>query len=370
MRAEFSYWVPDHSSAQILTHYPRRTDWSWAYNKELAQTAEAVGFDYGLLPARWQPAYGQHDAFEAVSLSGPLLAVTERIKFIAAVHTGLWHPGVVAKMGTTLDHVSNGRWALNVISGWRRDEFDAFGAPWLEHDERYRRTEEFINILRGLWTQERFSLQGEHYQINDAQSNPKPVQPCPPIFQGGNSSAGREMAARVSDYYFMNGGSVETIKEQIEDVKSRAQRYGRTVRFALTAFVICRPTEQEAVNELRAVINQMDVDSVKELSQLVKGAGQSTKDMVGMWTDSTLADLIQVNDGLKPKFIGSPEQVAARIAEYQAVGVNLFQLGFLHFIDDVRHFGEKVIPLVRGIEGSRTGTVLTSGSAQGPTPGR
>jgi FMNH2-dependent dimethyl sulfone monooxygenase len=355
MKMEFSYWVPDHSSAQVITRFPRRTDWSWEYNRELAQTAEAAGFDYGLLPARWQPAYGQHDAFEAISLSGPLLAVTEKIRFIAAVHTGMWHPGIVAKMGTTLDHVSRGRWALNVISGWRQDEFDAFGFPWIDHDDRYKKSEEFIEVLRAFWTEEKLTYNGDFYQITNASSNPKPLtRPSPPIFQGGNSNAGREMAARLSDYYFMNGGSVEKIGEQIADVRRRAAKYGRTVKFALNAFAICRPTEQEAMADLRGVIEQMDVESVKELAELVKGAGRSTQDKVGMWSDSTLKDLVQVNEGFKPGLIGTPEQVATRIQEYESVGINLFQLGFLHCIDDVRHFGETVIPLVRQMPSLRS----------------
>ncbi len=138
-------------------------------------------------------------------------------------------------------------------------------------------------------------------------------------------------------------------------MKRRSARYGRTPRFALNAFVICRDTDEAAVDELRQVIEQMDVDAVRELAQMVKGAGQSTRDGVGMWSDSTLTDLVQVNDGFKPRLIGTPEQVAERIQAYEAIGVDLFQLGFLHLIDGVRHFGESVIPRVKALPSRRQG---------------
>ncbi len=94
---------------------------------------------------------------------------------ISAVHPGMWHPGVLAKYIITADHISNGRAAVNIVSGWLKDEFTNFGLEWLEHDERYVRTEEFIRVLRGLWTEQDYSQSGKYYNITDFTLQPAPV---------------------------------------------------------------------------------------------------------------------------------------------------------------------------------------------------
>jgi len=243
-----------------------------------------------------------------------------------------------------------------VVSGWFKDEYTGFGAEWLEHDERYVRSEEFIRVLQGMWTQDRFSFDGKYYQIKDVPMEPKPLtKPHPTIFQGGNSAAAREMAARVSDVLFMNGGSVEHIAGLIQDVKQRAERYGRAdkIRFAMNSFVISRDTEEEAVKVLRAIVGQANVEAVKGFGEAVKEAGQSSPEGTGMWSNSTFEDLVQYNDGFKPGLIGTPEQIATRIQEYEAVGVDIILTGFLNFIQEVEDFGWSVYPLVRSLPSLR-----------------
>lgn len=348
MDIKFAYWVPNVSGGLVVTRLPMRTDWSFGYNKELAQVAERSGFEYALAQARFFASYGADKQLEAVTISTALAAVTERLRLIAAVHPGLWHPAVVAKMIATADHVSGGRVNLNVVSGWFKGEFTGYGEPWLEHDERYRRSEEFIRVLRGLWTQEQFTFRGDFYRINGAPLEPKPVQqPAPEIFQGGNSSAARQMAARVSDWYFMNGNSLEGIAAQIKEVSELAAAQGRTVKFAVNAFVICRDSEQEAQQQLRAIVENADVQAVRDFGQAVRQAGSSTADKKGMWAESTFEDLVQYNDGFKTGLIGTPETIAKGIAQLEAIGVDLVLCGFLHFLEELEQFGQRVIPLVR-----------------------
>src|SRR5690348_7411549 len=140
----FAYWVPNVSGGLVVSKIEQRTDWGYAYNAKLAQIAERSGFDYALSQVRYMASYGADQQHESTSFSLALLLATERLKVIAAVHPGLWHPGVLAKFVATADHLSNGRVAVNVVSGWYKGEFTALGEPWLEHDERYRRSEEFI----------------------------------------------------------------------------------------------------------------------------------------------------------------------------------------------------------------------------------
>lgn len=131
----------------------------------------------------------------------------------------------------SIDQFTNGRIAINVVSGWFKGEFHAIGEPWLDHDERYRRSEEFIRALKGIWTQDNFTFNGDFYRFRNYNLKPKPLQqPHPEIFQGGSSRAARDMAARVSDWYFTNGNSVEGIKAQVDDIRAKAAANGHSVR--------------------------------------------------------------------------------------------------------------------------------------------
>jgi FMNH2-dependent dimethyl sulfone monooxygenase len=149
---KFAYWVPNVSGGLVVSKIEQRTSWEYDYNRKLAVLAENSGFEYALSQVRYMASYGAEFQHESTSFSLALLLATQRLKVIAAVHPGLWHPGVLAKLTATADHLSNGRIAVNVVSGWFKGEFTALGEPWLEHDERYRRSEEFIRALRGIWT--------------------------------------------------------------------------------------------------------------------------------------------------------------------------------------------------------------------------
>ncbi|NMG09858.1 dimethylsulfone monooxygenase SfnG [Brasilonema sp. UFV-L1] len=352
---KFAYWVPNVSGGLVVSKIPQRTDWTFDYNAQLAQTAEQVGFDYALAQARFIASYGAEYQLEALTTVAALAPVTERLKLIAAVHPGLWHPGVVAKMGATIDFISKGRFALNVVSGWFKNEFTIYGEPWLDHDERYRRSEEFIRVLKGMWTEDEFHFKGDFYRINGGWVKPKPINhnPHPEIFQGGNSKAARRMAARVSDWYFMNGNTIVGVREQIQEVSALAREEGRKVKFGLNAFILVRDTEKEAYEVLQEIIAQADKEAVAGFGEAVKHAGASTRERQGMWANSNFEDLVQYNDGFRSGLIGTAEQVAQKIRQFYEVGVDLILGGFLHYTDDLPAFGRTVIPLIREIESPR-----------------
>ncbi|HET9903649.1 MAG TPA: dimethyl sulfone monooxygenase SfnG [Xanthobacteraceae bacterium] len=366
MSVKFAYWVPNVSGGLVVSKLPQRTDWTFEYNRQLACVAEQAGFDYALSQARFFASYGAEKQLEALTLTSALAAVTQKIKLISAIHPGLWHPGVIAKAVATIDHISNGRAAVNIVSGWFKGEFIGYGEPWLDHDERYRRSEEFIRVLKGLWTQETFTFKGDFYRINEAPLKPKPMQrPHPEIFQGGNSKAARRMAARVSDWYFMNGASVEKIAEQIAEIRALALEEGRdpdTIRFGVNGFVILRDTEKEAHEALREIIAHADAEAVEGFRQQVQFAGNASPEKQGMWAESKFEDLVQYNDGFKTRLIGTEEQIVERIAAYEAVGVDLVLCGFLHFTDELPRFGERIIPQVQTLP-SRRGTRAAGGRA-------
>ena len=235
-------------------------------------------------------------------------------------------PGRDGEDGGTIDHVSNGRFALNVVSGWFKREFHAYGEPWLDHDERYRRAEEFIEVLKGLWTQETFTYRGDFYRIHDAWLAPRPIaQPHPAIYQGGNSTAAREMAARHADWYFMNGNGLDAVREQIAgDARRsprplgprpsvRAQRLLHRARHGGRGGGGARPRSCATPN----------TEAVRHFAGARRGTraiDEGPHRHVGVvrprarWCSPTTAS----GRGL----IGTPEQVAARIQAYHEIGVD------------------------------------------------
>lgn len=257
---------------------------------------------------------------------------------------------------TDQDHYSSGRIAVNVVSGWFKAEFTSIGQWWLDHSERYRRSREFIACLRGIWTTEKFSFSGDFYQFHDYPLKPKPLvlpdRPHPEIFQGGNSDDARENAAQVSDYYFMNGNTLEGFQAQIRDVKERAKKAGREgkVKFALNGFVICRDTEAEAVRVLQEIQGKADAEAVEGFRQQVQNAGASTANKTGMWANSKFEDLVQYNDGFKTRLIGTKDQIADRILLLKSLGVDVLLTAFLHYEEEIKQFGDEVLPLVRKLE--------------------
>ncbi|MDQ0736982.1 dimethylsulfone monooxygenase SfnG [Arthrobacter agilis] len=351
---KFAYWVPNVSGGLVVSTIEQRTGWDFDYNRKLARIAEDAGFEYALSQTRYAASYGADKQHEATSFSLALLAATEKLKVIAAVHPGMWHPGVLAKFIITADHISNGRAAVNIVSGWLKDEFVNFGLDWLEHDERYVRTEEFIRVLRGLWTEEGYSQAGKYYDIRDFTLSPGPVdvpgRPHPEVFFGGNSTAAQATAGRVADWYFSNGKDLEGFKDNIAGVRASAAQAGRTPRYGLNGFVIARDSEREARDTLREIVEKAHRPAVEGFRDAVQEAGASTKDGRGMWADSTFEDLVQYNDGFKTQLIGTPEQIAERIVEYKKIGVNLFLTCYLHFQEEVAAFGTDILPIVRQLE--------------------
>jgi FMNH2-dependent dimethyl sulfone monooxygenase len=358
---KFAYWVPNVSGGLVVSKIEQRTDWGLEYNQELARIAERSGFEYALSQVRYMASYGAENQHESTGFSLALLLATERLKVIAAVHPGLWQPAVLAKVGASADVMSSGRFAVNVVSGWFKGEFTALGEPWLEHDERYRRTEEFIRVLKASWTEDEAEFSGDFYNLHGYSLKPKPVarpdRPHPEIFQGGNSTVAREMAGRVSDWYFMNGNNPEGVEAQIEEVSGYARAAGREpgtdIRFGLNAFIVARETEAEARETVEEIIDKADVEAVKGFGDAVKQAGQSTGDKRGMWQDSDFRDLVQYNDGFRTGLIGTPEQIARKIVAFREQGVGLILGGFLHFQEEVDYFGREVLPIVRSLEAER-----------------
>ncbi|TIP81075.1 MAG: LLM class flavin-dependent oxidoreductase, partial [Mesorhizobium sp.] len=191
------------------------------------------------------------------------------------------------------------------------------------------------------------------YRFTNYSMKPKPIDPQPEIFQGGSSRAARDMAARVSDWYFTNGNTPEEIRKQVDDIRAKAKANGHKVKIGVNAFAIARETEAEARAVLDEIVAKANPEAVQGFADQVKNAGKASPEGEGNWAKSSLEDLVQYNDGFRSNLIGTPEQIAERILNLKDAGADLILLGFLHFQEEVEFFGKRVIPLVRKLEAAR-----------------
>lgn len=300
--------------------------------------AEALGIDFLLVAQRWWGTGAEIEAstYDCFAMTSYYAALTSKIHLVTAVHPGMVLPGPIAKWGATIDRITGGRWSINVTSGWHEAEFAMFGAAFPRHDERYARSTEFIQILRGAWANEEFSFVGRHYSVEGLRIDPPPLSRALSVWQGGQSVAAQAMAAEHSDWMFLNGGTPEKVATLIDSVRTQAGAHGRTVRFALYAIPLCRESDQEADDAIASMVAGLDPERVVSRRRRVSGAE-------GMWQDS--ADpltKLDSNEGYASRLFGSPETVLQRMREFHELGVDCFHLA-LH--DEL--FNQQVLPRAR-----------------------
>jgi dimethylsulfone monooxygenase len=313
------------------------------YAKTVIQSAEKWGYSTTLIAELFlNDIKGpEYDSLEAWSTAAALVAVTEKIEIMTAIRPGFHNPAIAAKMAANIDQISKGRFTLNVVSAWWAEEARQYGGIFNEHDERYARTEEFIDVLKGLWTEETFSYSGQFYDFKDTKLFPKPVQrPNPILYAGGESEKGKQTIVEKCDAYVMHGGTVEEIGKKVSEMKIRRERTGNVPlsSFGMAAYVICRDTEEEAIAELKKITN------VKESSAYAGFKDFTTKSQLEQQIQ--LQDYSVSNRGLRPNLVGTPEQIADRILEFEDAGLNLLLLQFSPQLEEMERFAKQVMPLV------------------------
>ena len=298
---------------------------------------EALGLTHLLIAQRWWGSGVEMEgsSLDCLAMTALFASHTERIRLVTAIHPGFFHPTVIAKWGATMDWISGGRWDINVTSGWNLREFDMYGIDTLEHDQRYARSAEFIDVLRGAWSGSRFTYEGRFYRANDLELEPRPSTPLT-VFQGGQSDDAVAMAAARSDWMFLNGGSLERIEGVIGRVRKACLATGRQVRFALYAAPLVRRTDAEAWAEIETRIAAID-RGLAERRRAATGGAE------GMWASSEDLSLLDTNEGYAARLIGSPDTVYQRLEALRALGIEM-----LHF--DVRDklFNETILPELVG----------------------
>jgi FMNH2-dependent dimethyl sulfone monooxygenase len=309
-----------------------------AFSRQYVERLEAMGISHLLVAQRWWGSGEEMEGstLDCLAMTAFFAAVTERIQLITAIHPGFFEPAVIAKWGATIDRLTGGRWAINVTSGWHLREFAMYGVDPLDHDTRYARSSEFIDVLRGAWTGEEFWYSGAFYHVDGVRLEPQPTAPLL-IYQGGQSDAAIAMAARQSDWMFLNGGPPEHIESVIARARAAAEAQGRVLRFAMYAQPLCRDSDAEAWAEIDQRLAAVD-------PQLVARRKTATDGAQGMWSRNDPLAVLDTNEGFAARLIGSPDTVRERIDAFAALGIEMFHL-------DLRDplFVSAVLPSLTGV---------------------
>jgi FMNH2-dependent dimethyl sulfone monooxygenase len=307
---------------------PGRVDAQFDLGVELLEAADGVGFDLVLFAERHLG-----NDLAAWVLASAIGSRLERIRALVAVHPGLWDPVMVGKLAVSLDRVCRGRMALNIVNGWFDEEFRMFGGTVLQGEERYRRTTEFIDILRGLWTHPTFSYAGQFYKVENGQLLLKPASPEPPeIYSVSRSDRGRDFIAEHCDWWFIDypkaaetvDEMLRAIEEAVADMERRAERAGRKVRYALNPFLALGKNEQDALNTAIERIFAYDPDP-------------DTRKIERRMLPAT-----------KLGCIGAPEGVLRQIRRFESLGIELLLCKIIPTTENVQRIGAEIIAPLRG----------------------
>jgi FMNH2-dependent dimethyl sulfone monooxygenase len=289
----------------------------------------------------------QAPSLDAWSTAAALAAVTRRLELMVAVRPSFHPPAILAKQAANIDRISNGRLSLNVVSAWWKDEARRYGAAFDEHDDRYARTTEWLDVVDGAWRQQSFSYHGRFYNQDDIVLEPKPLstpgRPRPTIYAGGESDAAKSLISRQCDAYVMHGDPPERIAPKIADMRERRERSAEALgvdlapmQFGVAAYAIVRDTAREVKDE---------IDRITNVAVGSPGYG-NYRDWIAntkLEQQVSLQDYSVSNRGLRAGLVGTAEQVAERVAEFAAVGVDLLLLQSSPQLEEMERFADEVI---------------------------
>ncbi|MGW6356817.1 LLM class flavin-dependent oxidoreductase [Streptomyces sp. NPDC055092] len=320
---------------------------SLAYLGQVARTAEQLGFDGALTPTgAWC-----EDAWLTTAM---LVEQTERLKFLVAFRPGLVAPALAAQMAATYQRHSGGRLLLNVVTGGEDHEQRAYG-DFLDKEARYARTDEFLHITRALWRGETVDFDGEHERVAEARLTRLP-DPVPPVYFGGSSKAAGPVAARHSDVYLTWGEPPAQVAEKIDWIRTLAKAEGRDIRFGIRLHVIARDTAQEAWAQAHRLLSGIDPKIIANVQAgLARSGSEGQKRMLALHGGSAdgleiypnlWAGVGLVRGGAGTALVGSHTEIADRIAEYHALGIDEFVLSGYPHVEEAYWFGEGVLPVL------------------------
>jgi alkanesulfonate monooxygenase len=346
---EILWFIPSHGDGRYLGTTKGGRSAEYSYFRQIAQAADRLGYKGVLIPTG-------KSCEDPWLLAAALAAETEQLHFLVAVRPGLMSPTLAARMASTLDRISGGRLLINVVAGGDPVELAGDGL-FLNHDERYEATDEFLTIWKKLLNGEEVTFEGSHLKVKGGKLLfPSVQKPYPPIYFGGSSPAGQLVAAKHSDVYLTWGEPPEQAEKKLSEVKKLAEEQGRTVEFGMRLHVIVRETEKEAWEAAEQLIRYVDEKTIQEaqrvfsrydsvgqqrMRQLHNGSRESLEISPNLWAGVGL-----VRGGAGTALVGDPQTVAKRLLEYQQLGINRFILSGYPHLEEAYRVAELLFPLL------------------------
>ena len=334
----YGYWMPVFGG-WLRNVENEQMEASWNYTKKLAQRSEEIGFDLSLVAELNLNDIKGVDApsLDAWSTAAALTAVTNTLELMVAVRPTFHNPALLAKQAANIDRIGGGgRLSLNVVSSWWAGEARKYGVQFDEHDDRYARTSEWLEIVDKIWREDHFDFTGDYYKIEDAVMQPKPLKK-PIIYAGGESEKAKNTIARQCDAYVMHGDEPAKVKLKIEDMSARREKLNLPpLIYGVAGYAIVRNSDAEVKRE---------ITRITDVKQSAAGYGNYQDWLQNTKLDSqvSLEDYSVSNRGLRSGLTGTPAQVAERIGEFERAGVNLLLLQSSPQLEEMERFAESVI---------------------------
>ncbi|MBD2490624.1 FMNH2-dependent alkanesulfonate monooxygenase [Aulosira sp. FACHB-615] len=343
---EIFWYLPTQGDERYLGTKIGRRQANYPYMQQIAQAVDKLGYGGMLIGT------GQKQDTWIVAAS--LIPVTERLRFLVAFRPAIMSPSLAVRMAATFDQLSNGRIILNVVTGGDSKELAKDGV-FLDHDQRYELTDEFLTIWRSLMQGDDVTFKGRHLQVEGAKLQFPPVQkPYPTLYFGGSSDAALQVAAKHIDVYLTWGEPPAQVAEKIAKVRQLAAEQGRTVRFGIRMHVIVRETTQKAWDAANELIKYLDDDTIasahkrfvqsesagqRRMAQLNNGSRQNLEISPNLWSGVGL-----VRGGAGTALVGDPDTVAARIQEYADLGIDTFVFSGYPHLEEAYRVAELLFP--------------------------
>lgn len=344
-------FIPLQNGAWTPSLYPRGTNWTFEYNAECTVRAEELGFDLVFGLAQWHGAGGlggemrfRENTQDPLLVTAGLASLTKNIMLISTVHVLYgWTPLLLAKYSATLDHMSQGRWGMNMVTGIKTEDFEMFGLEPIDHDTRYEIADELMDAMKLLWgSADNVDFAGKHFRMKKGFVSPKPINGRPILVNASSSGAGVAFAAKHSDLLFITRPAGEDVygllKAHNAKIKEQAAELGHQVRTIINPHVICADTEKEAKARRQAFIDNADPVALENFFKFITGG-----DTVS-WKGAIRDDLAV---GGNMQMVGTPEQVVEKMLKLHECGIDGIQVNFYDYLPDLEYFGERVLPLMK-----------------------
>jgi dimethylsulfone monooxygenase len=349
------------SSGRAVTMVPERWSGSWPDNLRLARMADEAGIDFMLPIGRWKGYGGDTDyqgaTLETITWASGLLASTKNITVFGTVHAPLFNPVIAAKEMVTADHIGEGRFGLNIVVGWNEGEFEMFGVEQREHEDRYDYAQEWIDIIKQIWSeQDDFDFHGKYFNMKGIRGKPKPFGGSRPLMMNaGSSPTGQAFAIRNCEAFFLQASrdSLDETAKRVAAVQQRAKDSGRNIGCYTVGVITCRPTRKEAEEYYHySIVEHADWSAVDGILALKNISPQTVPMEEYVLKRSQYA---QGMGGLP--IVGDPDFVAKQIADLSQAGLTGIGVSLVNYAQELPFFCDEVLPrLVRaGVREGRTG---------------